>query len=162
MIIITFRSQEEGQHIFLLLLTIWFVCLCLCLIYVMAKPDEYSKTFVDHDLSKEDVVISNGRNIYLRCLLIQHISILAYKNSCYMVHWLGIALANANRQCSLKLLVRPFFNPPQIVTKPNEPILFILISKCHCLVCANAIQQFTCKTINFSSCINFDKSIYHI
>ena len=115
-------------NIFFLLLTIWFVCLCFCLIYVMAKPDEYFKTFVDHDLSKEDVVISNGRNIYLRCLLIQLISILAYKNSCYMVHWLGIALANANRQCSLKLLVRLFFNPHQIVTKPNEPILFILIS----------------------------------
>ena len=32
-----------------------------------------------------------------------------------------------------------------------------LISHCsHCLVCANAIQQFTCKTINFSSCINFE------
>ena len=128
MIIITFRSQEEGQHIFLLLLTIWFVCLCFCLIYVMAKPDEYFKTFVDHDLSKEDVVISDGRIIYLWCLLFQQISLLAYKNSCYMVHWLGIALANANRQCSLKLLVRLFFNPHQIVTKPNEPILFILIS----------------------------------
>ena len=128
MIVITFRSQEEGQHIFLLLPTIWFVCLCLCLIYVMAKPYEYFKTFVDHDLSKEDVVISDGRIIYLWCLLIQHISLLAYKNSCYMVHWLGIALANANRQCSLKLLVRLFFNPHQIVTKPNEPILSILIS----------------------------------
>ena len=39
-----------------------------------------------------------------------NISILAYKNSCYMVHWLGIARANAKRQCSLKLLVRAFFS----------------------------------------------------
>ena len=136
MIIITFRSQEEGQHIFLLLLTIWFVCLCFCLIYVMAKPDEYFKTFVDHDLSKEDVVISDGRIIYLWCLLIQHISILAYKNSCYMVHWLGIALANANRQCSLKLLVRLF--SIQIRLLQNQMKQYFLssypVDKCHVIL----------------------------
>ena len=133
MIVITFRSQEEGQHIFLLLPTIWFVCLCLCLIYVMAKPDEYFKTFVDHHLSKEYVVISNGRIIYLWCLLIQHISLLAYKNSCYMVHWLGIALANANRQCSLKLLVRLF--SIQIRLLQNQMNQYFLssypVDKCH-------------------------------
>ena len=55
------------------------------------------------------------------------ISILAYKNSCYMEHWLGIATANAERQCSLKLLVMRFFNPHEIVTNQNHFFIFICI-----------------------------------
>ena len=54
-----------------------------------------------------------------------NISILAYKNSCYMVHWLGIAGANAKRQCSLKLLVRAFFS---IHTRLLQTKIFVFFS----------------------------------
>ena len=56
-----------------------------------------------------------------------NISLLAYKNSCYMVHWLGIATANAKRQCSLKLLVRGFFQSAWGCYKPKYKVFFYIL-----------------------------------
>ena len=154
MIIITFRSQEEGQHIFLPLLTIWFVCLCLCLIYVMAKPDEYFKTFVDHYIY--DVF---WFNIYLfwrtKTLVIWYIDLeLLWLMPTGNVLWNCLWGFFQSRSDCYKTKWTNTFYPHILWTNAIFFSFFgqvcncfhFLISHCsHCLVCANGIQQISCK-----------------
>ena len=87
------------------MLTLFVVCVLNVIYFIFLKYPKLSLTYI--------------------YLLIQHIYFGKNKNSCYMVHWLGIAGANAKRQCSLKLLVRAFF---QSTWGWHKPAYFIYIT----------------------------------